>query len=336
MEEFCKEINLNDLSGPIMISWDVTNKCNFRCKHCYNSSSDSKIHNFKEELNFDQVKEVVKQIIEIRPYSFCICGGEPTLFPHLEYLVKELRKNGIYANMVSNGFLIDKTKAKWIKEIGIGLVQISIDGSKAATHDEFRCVNGAFNKALDALKNLKEVGAETAVSFCPNKKNLDEFFEMVQIVYDTGCRNLRMMPLLPMGRGLKNYNDLTLDNDGYLKLIKYIGDAKQKYEDMKIEWGDPIEHLYLANYVRDTPICVEIKANGDLGISNYLPITVGNVRKHTIKEYWEQGLKHIWSNPKAKHFCRQVLTTYDFAFLDLHTWNEDRYRFDLIDDMEGH
>ena len=32
------ETNLVGLSGPIMISIDVTYRCNFRCKHCFNGS----------------------------------------------------------------------------------------------------------------------------------------------------------------------------------------------------------------------------------------------------------------------------------------------------------
>lgn len=329
--EKINNVNLTNLESPIMLSWDVTNKCNLHCKHCFNSSADTNIHNFNDELNFNQVKDLIKQVIEEKPYSFCICGGEPTLFPYLEYVAKSLTKEGINTNMVSNGYFIDLEKAKWIKKIGIGLVQVSLDGAKPETHDKFRCFDGAFEKAVKALELLNDVGLDTAVSFCPNKKNLEEFKDLVKIAHKVGCTNIRIMPLLPMGRGLKNFKDLSLDNNGYVKLMVYISEMKIKFPDVRIEWGDPIEHLYIANYIRDVPICIEIKSNGDIGISNYLPITVGNVKRHTIKEYWDAGLKNIWKDKRAKHFSKQIISVYDFAFLDIPTWNTKRYKFDLID-----
>lgn len=36
----------NKHSGPLSISWDITNKCNFNCEHCLNRSGDMHMHDF--------------------------------------------------------------------------------------------------------------------------------------------------------------------------------------------------------------------------------------------------------------------------------------------------
>ena len=327
------DFDLNKLKSPLMISWDVTNRCNFKCKHCYNSSGDSNIHVFNEELCFKDVENVVNQIIEVNPYTMCICGGEPTLFPYLEYVATRLSKENIRVNMVTNGFTMTPELAKRLKKSGIGFVQISVDGSSSKTHDNFRNCKGSFGKALNALKYLQNEGIKTAVAFAPNKTNLSEFNDFVDIIMEICCKTIRLMPLIPMGRGLKNFENLELSGDEYLLFQKLINDKKEQYleEGLLIEWGDPLEHIYIANTIRDNPSCIEIKANGDVGISNYLPITVGNIKNHTLMEYWHNGLNHIWSNDLVKHFSQQIVDLYDFIELDVKTWNDPRVTFDLID-----
>lgn len=36
----------DDLVGPLMVAWDVTNRCNLKCMHCLNRSGDERYHDF--------------------------------------------------------------------------------------------------------------------------------------------------------------------------------------------------------------------------------------------------------------------------------------------------
>lgn len=47
-----KIFNLN-FSGPQSISWDLTNRCNFNCLHCFNRSGDNRFYEFKDELSYE-------------------------------------------------------------------------------------------------------------------------------------------------------------------------------------------------------------------------------------------------------------------------------------------
>lgn len=48
------DVFLKSLSGPLMISWDITNKCNMNCRHCLNRSNDAYTHSFEDEFNCDE------------------------------------------------------------------------------------------------------------------------------------------------------------------------------------------------------------------------------------------------------------------------------------------
>ena len=70
------ETNLVGLSGPIMISIDVTYRCNFRCKHCFNGSGTPLLG---DELKDAKLLSIARSVGVLQPNVVCFCGGEPLL-----------------------------------------------------------------------------------------------------------------------------------------------------------------------------------------------------------------------------------------------------------------
>ncbi|MEW6482827.1 MAG: 4Fe-4S cluster-binding domain-containing protein [bacterium] len=63
------------LRGPHQFAFDLTNRCNFRCLHCFNLSGKNWI--VKDELNDDEVLEFIRDVADLKPFNLCFCGGEP-------------------------------------------------------------------------------------------------------------------------------------------------------------------------------------------------------------------------------------------------------------------
>lgn len=324
---------LKSLSGPLMISWDITNKCNFHCRHCLNCSNDNNKHDYDDELTSQEKKDVVKQILDVRPYSICICGGEPTLSNDLFYIIKKLSDAGIQVNMVSNGFLIDEKFAIKLEECGLSFIQISVDSYIPEQHDEFRSKKNSFIKATNALKFLSKTRIRTAASMAPTKFNIEWFGNYVNLIKSLGCKHIRLMPLLPMGRGFYQFEEIEPNAEQYFYFKNEIMRIKKNNMDMIIEWGDPLEHIYLARYMpRSEPIVMEIRANGDIAPSIYLPVSCGNLKKYTIKDYWFAGFNNIWSNKYVKNLAEGITTIEDFKDMSHRTWNIKRVHFDLVEE----
>lgn len=75
LQERMKNANLDKLSGPFSVAFTVTNKCNYRCRHCYNNSGQ----NIYRELTDDRLINIARQISELKPMNVCLCGGEPLI-----------------------------------------------------------------------------------------------------------------------------------------------------------------------------------------------------------------------------------------------------------------
>ena len=323
-----KIFNLNP-SGPMTVSWDLTSRCNFNCKHCFNRSGDDKYHDFSKELTLSESLEVCEQIIEMKPEVVCFCGGEPTLNKNLFVIGKKLTDVGIKVNMVSNGYLISPEYAKKLKEMKINIVQISLDSHIPSNHDLFRNHKDAFLHATQAIKNLTNEGIFTAVSMCPTKFNCECLEDYTLFVNNIGAKMIRIMPFLPMGRGFDNYLKFKPSNIQYLKLKYNIQKLMEK--GFSIEFGDPLDHIKKAiEFERTFPLSIDIKADGKIGISGYLPIFVGSVKRHSIKEYWNNGLSNIWDNKVVHETCDNLKTLDEFN--TLYDGNKRLREFDLIDD----
>ncbi len=201
-----------DLSGPIMVAFDITNRCNFKCLHCFNHSGEDI---FDDELTDQEKLNVVDQIIELKPYLVCLCGGETTCCNVLISIIEKLSKHVPTVNIVSNGYLIDKKMAHNLKMAGVSSVQISLDGINAEQHDTFRGRYGAFEHAIQAVKNLREENITVLSSLVPNKLSYKDTYKYFKMCYELGIVNARCMPYLPMGRAESLADKLELNSEEY-------------------------------------------------------------------------------------------------------------------------
>ena len=314
-------------SGPFFVMFDITTACNFQCLHCYNSSGKRA----EDEMTDKEIIDVAQQIADMHPKSVCLCGGETMVRSNILDIISVLAPNVGVVNMVSNGSLLNETNVNQLMNAGIKSIQISLDGINAFQHDTFRGYSGSFDKAINAIKIIRNAGLEVYISFVPNKLNNRTIYEFFELTHDLGVASTRIMPLIPMGRG-NDIEHLLLNAEEYIELQLAIEANKVKYNNkMHIEWGDPLDHL------RRMPnneaggyksIQLDIRANGNITISPYLNIVTGNIRKHKIKDYWENGYNDIWYNKEIKKYLDQIETIYDINKLKLSD-GEDYY-IDII------
>lgn len=317
--------NLYTINRPLNVSWDITNKCNLSCKHCFNYSGDAKHHDFKQEFSRSKALDIASQLVEMKISQCCICGGETTLCPYLIDIITILSSGGVKTNIVSNGLLIDDGYAYRLKKSGVNNVQISVDGL-GYQHDKFRNKEGAFDKAITAIKHLKNHKVDTLISFCPNKFNYKGIDDYIEYMCALGCFSIRMMPLLPLGRGKENYEDLCLTDWEQFAFIGKIVEIRQKYPEIKIEWGDPLEHITLVMVnKRRTPAIMGILSNGDISVTPYLSISVANVYQNSLKEIWDLGYRKIWQKKEIVEIIKNIYTIHDLGIL-----SQKEFCFELL------
>ena len=99
----------------------VTRRCNLSCAYCNEYDQVSKP--VPLELLLRRVDDLASRGTSI----ITISGGEPLLHPELEQVVSHIRRRGIIATVITNGYLLTEQRIKGLNAARLDYLQISID-----------------------------------------------------------------------------------------------------------------------------------------------------------------------------------------------------------------
>lgn len=205
------------IHSPFLVVWDFTHKCNLKCKHCY---SDSGVTG-ENELNTKEAINVVDQLADFGVTALAFSGGEPLSRSDFFEVATHAVDRGLYVSVATNGTLLTKQNVKRLKEAKINYVEVSIDGATAETHDSFRGVPGAFQKAIEGIENCVEADLCACIASTATKSNIDEMPGIVDLAEKIGAERFTYFNFIPTGRGKMHY-DQDLSPEEREKLMLYL------------------------------------------------------------------------------------------------------------------
>ncbi|MGP8320083.1 MAG: 12,18-didecarboxysiroheme deacetylase [Methanosarcinaceae archaeon] len=223
---------------PVVV-WNMGRRCNLRCVHCYAHSKDIE---YEDELTTKQGMELIDDLAEFGSPVILFSGGEPTMRKDLPELAEYAKSRGIRAVISTNGTLIDEKMAKVLKKIGLSYVGISLDGVRE-TNDKFRGVQGAFDAAMNGLRNCMKEDIKVGLRFTINKKNMGDIPAIFDIIEEEGIPRVCFYHLVYAGRGTKLVED-DLTHEESRKVLDLIMDRTKKLHDK----GMPVEVLTVDNH----------------------------------------------------------------------------------------
>ncbi len=186
-----------------IVAWELTRSCNLNCVHCRASS------NFgpnPQELDTLQAMDILDQIREVGKPIIILTGGEPLLRKDIFELADYGTKKGLRMVLATNGTLITPDITKRIRESGIKRVSISLDGATRESHDAFRQVNGAFDRAMKGISYLKEQGIEFQINTTITRYNLSELEGVFNLAAHLEATAHHIFLLVPTGRAKEMVN----------------------------------------------------------------------------------------------------------------------------------
>ena len=286
--EYSYSINFNsypELIIPTVLILEVTNKCQLRCKHCFNSSGLER----KKELDVNKFIEIMKQYKKLGGKILVITGGEPFLKNGIDRALNFALENFTYVSVLSNGYTVPNEVLEIIKNRDNVSVQISIDG-KEGNHDNIRNVEGAYKRTIENIKLLVECNVPIQISFTLNDQNLEDLDDVIILSKSLGCKKIIIGCTLETGRAAGG----DLSNNVIHDYTQIVEDAYQKYSDDNFIVGSEESHFDVINkYESQEGLnkcgagykTVQILSNGDVVMCPMIKgKTLGNVLSESLKE----------------------------------------------------
>jgi len=164
---------------PLFASYNVTSRCNMKCSFC-----DWWKMNIPE-LPTRKALTAIDEVCKLGVPFFDLSGGEPLLRKDLAILAKRASSHGCLVSMNTNGTLLKSSRASEIAD-AFDVVVVSLDGPEEV-HDKLRGVGGTYDKATEAIKQLKAHGTRVGVNTVVtpwNIKILPKFIEELRSLVD--------------------------------------------------------------------------------------------------------------------------------------------------------
>jgi MoaA/NifB/PqqE/SkfB family radical SAM enzyme len=115
---------LANTDHPVMAHIVPMRRCNLSCAYCNEYDDVSK------PVPVETMYGRIDRLAELGTTIVTISGGEPLLHPELDLIIERIRKNGMIAGMITNGYLLTAERIHKLNKAGLDHLQISIDNVK--------------------------------------------------------------------------------------------------------------------------------------------------------------------------------------------------------------
>ena len=185
---------------PVLSEIAVTYRCNLRCIFCYAGCGCTCISKDGGEMSTKQVLRVLDIVAnEARVPSVSLTGGEPLLRSDLEKIVQGAVKRRMRVNLITNGSLVDETRAKSMADAGLFSAQVSVEGPVPSVHDALTRVEGSFERTLRGIQHLVSVGISTHINTTICRGNKDHLEGIVDLAARLELPRVTMNFVIPTG-----------------------------------------------------------------------------------------------------------------------------------------
>ena len=187
---------------PQTCSFELTNRCNLRCKHCYIGEPPK-----TKELSTNNVLKIIGNIADAGFLAVPISGGEALLRDDITPILKEVKNYNMDVILSTNGTLLTKNKINELKSY-LDIVCISLDSHNETIHDSFRGVKDAHKLALMGVKNCIDNDIPVRIFTTLTKFNYDKLPEFINFLEENKIEHVVFFDLNLVGyefkTGLRN------------------------------------------------------------------------------------------------------------------------------------
>lgn len=290
---------------PKWIAWESTRRCNLQCIHCRCSSD---LNASEGDFSTTEAFRLIDDICSVSRPVLVLSGGEPLLREDVFDIAAYGTEQGLRMCMATNGTLVTDSVCHAMKATGIRMVSLSLDGSSARIHDDFRRCPGAFDATLRAADTLRRNGIPFLVNSSFTQRNKTDIAATFQLAKKLGAVAWYLFMIVPTGRGEDILDELISGADYEEILAWHYRQERDEHDILMRPTCAPHYYRIAPQLARAEGVSLErrslsfstggskgclagqsicfIDAFGDLKPCSYFPRAVGNVKQTPFSQLW--------------------------------------------------
>ncbi len=294
--------------GPILGTFVVNYRCNYKCKMCDLPLRDKFIQKQGlKEFSTLQLKKILKEFASLGTAGIGFTGGEPLLREDIFELMKYSKELGMITHLNTNGFFLDSENIKRLLYANVDSINISLDGAYASTHDAIRGYRGAFDRVVYAVECIdfmrKKMGVPIRVKVVTviGKDNIDEIPDLFKLAHSLKVDCIEFIPQQPFSV-LTDDTPVNFDNI-FLEKIDTVVDyiLKEGKKIVRVENSPRHLKLFKNSFGGEKSPLICFAGYNSYAVDCYGQIfpcmpwvnwgkSVGNVKESSLKKFWYSAM----------------------------------------------
>jgi len=182
------------------VTLELTYQCNLDCFFCYNDREKP-----GTLLSLDQYRTLLEDLARMQTLFLMLTGGEPMVHPHFFEIGRMTKELGFVVRVRTNGHTLSPRNVERLRqEVDPYMVEVSLHGASAETHDRITGHPGSFTRTLQGIEKLLEQGFHVGLKSVLLTLNIAEFSAIEDLArrYGTKFRiDAAVFPTLAGERG---------------------------------------------------------------------------------------------------------------------------------------
>jgi radical SAM protein with 4Fe4S-binding SPASM domain len=183
----------------MIVFYETTQACDLACKHC-RASAQSQCH--PDELSTADAKKMIEGLSAFpRPPLLVLTGGDPIKRRDVFELIAFARGLGLSVAMTPSATpLVTSDVIRRLKDSGLHRLAVSLDGTDATTHDEFRQVNGSFDRTMQMIDDANSIGLPIQINTTLGRHNMTQLAALCELLATKNIALWSVFFIVPTGR----------------------------------------------------------------------------------------------------------------------------------------
>ncbi len=184
-----------NLSLPTQIQFEITDKCNLKCPHCFNYDTCSYGMNKSKDLTLYEMDNIARIIVENKIFSVVLTGGEPLTKPDLLFrLLSYFIHNDVIPSINTNLLLLDQSIIDKLLKLLSGGLLVSCPSSDPKMYKKMTG-GGDYSVFKKKLKLLVDSGLGFSVNMVVNKNNINQIKTTAIALKEIGIKSFGATPM---------------------------------------------------------------------------------------------------------------------------------------------
>jgi len=209
---------------------ELTYRCPLRCVYCSNPVNYAEV---RESLNADTWGRVFEEAAALGVLHLGLTGGEPTLHPELESIVRHATRAELYSHLVTAGTTLDRAGLEKLQTAGLRSVQLSIQDSRAGSSDAIAGVT-AFEEKIRFAEDVRAQGLPLILNVPLHRDNLERVGEIVDLAVQLGAHRVELANTQYHGFALLNRDALLPTRNQLERAAEAVAAARRSKPDIEI------------------------------------------------------------------------------------------------------